>query len=122
MRISPSTAFLLDIALAAVLFVGIVVYVKKHLRTLLIELCGTTERANFWLAFSNVTLVLVPLIFALDYKPELGPERTAIFEMATQMKHALIGFVITLGSLAFVMFRFIPRDKNNLMGAPQRQS
>ncbi|SRR5216683_6401064 len=114
MRISPSTAFLLDIALAAVLFVGIVVYVKKHLRTLLIELCGTTERANFWLAFSNVTLVLVPLIFALDYKPELGPERTAIFEMATQLKYALVGFVITLCSLALILFRFIPRDKNNL--------
>ncbi len=100
MRISPSTAFLLDIALAAVLFVGIVVYVKKHLRTLLIELCGTTERANFWLAFSNVTLVLVPLIFALDYKP--------------QLKYALVGFVITLCSLALILFRFIPRDKNNL--------
>ena len=63
---NQAKAFLLDIAFAALLFVGIVAYVKKHLRTLLIELCGTTERASFWLAFSNVTLVLVPLIFALD--------------------------------------------------------
>jgi len=86
---------------------------------LLIELCGTTERANFWLAFSNVTLVLVPLIFALDYKPEFGPDKTAIFEIATQLKYALIGFVVTLGSLALILFRFIPRDKNSLTGAPQ---
>jgi len=122
MIMNPTLAFLLHIAVVALLFVAIVAYVKKHLRTLLIELCGTTERASFWLAFSNVTLVLVPLIFALDYKPEFGPERTAILEMATQLKHALIGFVITFGSLAFMLFRFIPRDKNALAGAPQRQS
>src|SRR5207248_463511 len=92
-KMSPAVAFLLDLALAAFLFVGFVAFVKKQLRTLLIELCGTTERASFWLAFSNVALVLVPLIFALDYKPEFGPDKTAIFEMATQLKYALIGFV-----------------------------
>ena len=122
MRMSPTSAFLLDVALTAFLSLGIVAYIKKHLRILLIELCGTTERASFWLAFSNVALILVPLIFALDYKPEFGPDKTAIFEMATQLKYALIGFVITLGSLALILFRFIPRDKNSFAGAPQRQS
>ena len=117
---SPDVAFLLDVSLAAFLFVGIVAYVKKHLRTLLIELCGTTERASFWLAFSNVALVLVPLIFALDYKPEFGPDKTAIFEMATQLKYALMGFVITLGSLALILCRFIPSDKGNLASGLQR--
>jgi uncharacterized membrane protein YhaH (DUF805 family) len=120
MKMSATAAFLLDVAFAAALFVGIVAYVKKHLRALLIELCGTTERASFWLAFSNVALVMVPLIFALDYKPEFGPDKTPVFEMATQLKYALIGFVITLGSLALILFRFIPRDKNNLAAAPQR--
>jgi len=117
---SPAVAFLLDVALAAFLFLGIVAYIKKHLRILLIELCGTKERASFWLAFSNVTLVLVPLIFALDYKPEFGPDKTAIFEMATQLKYALIGFVLTLSSLALIFFRFIPRDKCNLASGLQR--
>jgi uncharacterized membrane protein YhaH (DUF805 family) len=117
---TPTTVFLCDVGIAAFLSVGIVAYIKKHLRTLLIELCGTTERANFWLAFSNVTLVLVPLIFALDYKPEFGPDKTAIFEITTQLKYALIGFVVTLGSLALILFRFIPRDKGNLASGLQR--
>ena len=117
---TPTMAFLVDVGLVAVLSVGLVAYVKTHLNSLLIELCGTAERASFWLAFSNVALVLVPLIFALDYKPELGPERTAIFEMATQLKYALVGFVITLCSLALILFRFIPRDKNNLEAAAHR--
>jgi len=120
MRMSPTSAFLLDVALTAFLSLGIVAYIKKHLRILLIELCGTTERASFWLAFSNVALILVPLIFALDYKPEFGPNETVIFEMATQLKYALIGFVITLGLLALILFRFIPRDKGNLASGLQR--
>src|SRR5229473_3357875 len=110
---NPTMAFLVDVGLVAVLSVGLVAYVKGHLKTLLIELCGTPERASFWLAFSNVALVLVPLIFALDYKPELGPDKNVIFEMATQIKYALIGFVIALSSLAVILFRFIPRDKPN---------
>lgn len=117
---NPTTAFLLDIGLVAILSVGLVAYVKTHLKALLIELCGTAERASFWLAFSNVTLVLVPLIFALDYKPEFGPDRTFIFEMATQLKHAIIGLVIALISLAVILLRFIPRDKPNVAAGPLR--
>jgi hypothetical protein len=119
---SLTMAFLSDMGLAAFLSIGLVVYVKAPLRSLLIELCGTKERANFWLAFSNVTLVLVPLIFVLGYKPEFGPDKSLVFEMATQLKYALIGFVIALSALALVMLRFIPRNKNNLAGASQQQS
>jgi hypothetical protein len=71
---SSTTTFLSDVTLRTFLCMGIVRYVQKHLRTLLIEMCGPTERANFWVAFSNVMLVLIPLIFALDYKPEFGPD------------------------------------------------
>ena len=114
---NPTVAFLADVVLAVILSLGMVAYVKRHLRTLLIEICGTTERASFWLAFSNVTLVLVPFIFVLDYKPEFGPDKSVIFEMATQLKYALIGFAIALSSLALVMLRFIPRNKNNVAAA-----
>ena len=111
---NPTTTFLVAIVVVTFLSLGLVLYVKTHLKALLIELCGTAERANFWLAFSNVTLVLVPLIFALDYKPEAGSGQNFVFEMATQLEHAVIGFVIALTLLAIILFRFIPRDKNNV--------
>jgi hypothetical protein len=108
---SLTMVFLFDVVLTAILSIGLVAYVKAPLRALLIELCGTRERASFWMAFSNVSLVIAPLIFALDYKPEFRPETTVIFEMATQLKYSLIGFVITLSVLGFVLLRFIPRDR-----------
>jgi high-affinity Fe2+/Pb2+ permease len=108
---SPTWIFLLDVTLTVFVCVGIVLYVAKHLRSLLIELCGTVERASFWLAFSNVSLVIVPLIFALDYSPEFGLNQTLVFEIAGQLKHALIGLITTFGCLALVLFWFVPREK-----------
>ncbi|SRR6266852_2462288 len=110
---SLTMVFLSDMGLAAFLSIGLVAYVQAPLQSLLIELCGTKERASFWLAFSNVTLVLVPVIFALDYKLELGPEKNLVLEMAAQLKYALIGFVVALSALALIMLRFIPRNKTN---------
>jgi hypothetical protein len=108
---SLTMVFLFDAGLTVILSIVLVAYVKAPLRTLLVELCGTKERASFWLAFSNVTLVIAPMIFALDYKPEFGPEKTVILEMATQLKYALIGFVIALSALGVVLLRFIPRNR-----------
>jgi hypothetical protein len=110
---NPTVAFLTDVALAVIISLSAVAYLKGHLKTLLVELCGTTERASFWLAFSNVTLVLIPLIFVLDYRPEFGPNKSLIFEMATQLKYPMIGFVIALSAFALVMLRFIPRNQNH---------
>jgi len=103
--------FLIDVGLVAILSISLVTYVKGHLNHLLVELCGTEERAGFWLVFSNVILVLVPLIFALDYKPEFEPDRNFVFEMAAQFKQAIVGFVVALGSLGVILFQFIPRGQ-----------
>jgi uncharacterized membrane protein YhaH (DUF805 family) len=119
-NMNPTMQFLIDAGLVAILSTSLVTYVKGHLQNLLVELCGTAERASFWLAFSNVTLVLVPLICALDYRPEFGPDRNSVFEMATQLEHAIIGFVTALSSLAIILFRFIPRDKPNTASRSSR--
>ena len=105
---------LLDVTLTLTVCLIAVLYVAKHLRSLLIELCGTPERAGFWLAFANVSLVLVPLIFALDYSPVVEPIRPVVLEIAGQLKYALIGFIMTLLPLALILLWFIPREKRDL--------
>jgi hypothetical protein len=108
---SLTIAFLSVVGLTVTLSIALVAYVNAPLKSLLIELCGTKERASFWLAFSNVTLVLIPLIFTLGYAPESGLQKSVIFEMAAQLKFAMIGFVIALSALGLVLLRFIPRDR-----------
>lgn len=103
--------FLTDVGATATASAGIVVYLRPHLRSILTDLCGTVERANFWAAFSNVALMLVPLIFAMDYRPEVRPGTGVILEMAAQLKHALVGLVATVAILGFVIGGFIPRSR-----------
>jgi len=117
---SLTAVFLTGITLTTLVCIGLLTYVSRHLRTLLVELCGSVERARFWLAFSNVSLVLVPLIFALDYRPETGPDKAIIFEIAAQLKYALVGFVVALGFLALVLVSFVRRTAPKVPGDPAR--
>lgn len=115
---SLSAVFLTGIALTALAAVGLLTYVSKHLRTLLVELCGSDQRARFWLALSNISLVLVPLILALDCRPETGPDKAIVFEIAAQLKYAMAGFVVALGFLAVVLISFVRRAETKGPGNP----
>jgi len=113
---SLTAVFLTGIALTALACIGLLAYVSKHLRPLLIELCGSEERAQFWLAFSNVVLILVPLVSALDYRPQSGPDKAIIFEIAAQFQYALVGFVVALSCLALVLISFVRRTPPRMPG------
>ena len=87
----------------------VVFYLHSHLRAILIDLCGTADRAKFWAAFTDVAILLVPLIFALNYAPEAG-QHSFVLQIAAQFKAALIGLVVTVLLVGFVLGRFIRRS------------
>ena len=94
------------ITLAACLFV--VAYLKTPLERVLEDLCGTHDRAKFWTVFSNIALVLTPLIFAMSYQPDLRFGRPPIFELSNQLRLVFGGQVATLLVVGFMISRFIP--------------
>jgi len=81
---------LADLTIATIVFVAIVPYAKKHLSALLIELCARSSGEVFGLL--SRTSPLAPRSFdcALDYKPQLGSDKTVILEMAIPIKGALV--------------------------------
>ncbi len=102
--------FLSGVGMAGGVSLAVVLYLKPHLTGLLVDLCGTAGRARFWAAFSNVTLLLIPLIFALHYHPGSSPQTPVIFELGTQLEWALIGLVVSVVTLGIVLSLFIPRQ------------
>ena len=98
--------FLLGIGTTLAIAFGVVVYLMHPLRKILLDICGTKERAEFWTAFSNVTLVLVPLICALFRGPQ-EPPLPLVLELGAQVKWALIGLVSAVAILGFVLSWFI---------------
>ena len=110
--------FLTGVGITAAVSVLVVAYVRSHLKAILVDLCGTTDRANFWAAFSHVSLVLVPLIFAMQYRGEFGRGSSLVFELGAQLKWALVGLVTTLVTQGIVISSFIPRRRPGSEGRP----
>jgi len=103
--------FLTGVGAATAASAAVVAYLRRHLESILTDLCGTVERARFWAAFSNVTLILVPLIVAMDYRPEARHGAGVVLEMGAQLKYVLIGLVVTVVLLGIVISSFIPRSR-----------
>lgn len=105
-----SVMFLGGLALTMMISLAIVAYLRTPLYGILVEFCGNRERAAFWVAFSNVTLALLPLIFAMEYTPEATPGSSVVLEIAAQLKWALAGLLGALVVLDWVLSRFIQRQ------------
>ena len=106
---NPSLWFACGLAVTATVSFSVVSYMNRPLGRLLEELCGNQERAQFWTGFSNVTLVLVPVIFAMQEQPE--PGIGAVFQIASQVKWGLVGLVVSVLILGWVLGRFIPKER-----------
>jgi hypothetical protein len=93
---SVVSIYLAAIVLTLAVSISVVLVLRRPLQNLLVDLCGTPTRAAFWAAFSNVTLVLAPLLGAMHRRPDEG---VAVFELAAQLEWALGGL---LGSVLLV--------------------
>jgi hypothetical protein len=106
---SPSVTFACGLAATLALALAVVRYLTAPLRRQLHELCGSAERADFWTAFSNVTMVLTPLIFAMSTEPGSVPGVPPLLAVIGQLKWSCIGLVASILMLGWILGRFIPR-------------
>ena len=106
---TPVAVFLVGILITAGSSGVVVWYLKPSLQAILVDLCGTAERAAFWTAFSNVTIALTPLIFAMHYRPN-DTQTPAVFAICSQLEFALAGLLVSVVVLGFVLSRFIIRQ------------
>jgi predicted permease len=103
--------FVIGLASTMIVAVFAIGYLQPHLKAILTDLCGTKERAAFWTAFSNVTLFLTPVIFALHFRPSDGSTTALVYGLSDQIAAALLGFVAAIVMLGFVVGRFIARER-----------
>ena len=99
--------YIVGIAVTGGAGAAVALTLNRSLRGLLIELCGTAERAAFWIALARVVLVALPLIVALQFPPDPG-DPSAVIAIARQLKWGLVGIVAVAGALGMVLLAFIP--------------
>ena len=90
------TLFLLQLAITLAACLLLAGYLRPTLKRVLIDLCGTEERAQFWVKFSLILLVLLPIIFGLGFNPETTSADTQFLALAGQLRWNIFGFVLAL--------------------------
>jgi hypothetical protein len=101
------TIFLTTEAITLVVALGVVLFIRRHLRNVLADLTGTAERAAFWGAFTSLLLVLVPLLVVMFVPRDTGSDEPVFFRVVAQLRWSLVGLVATLVSYAMIIIWFV---------------
>ena len=108
---SAELAFLVGLSTTIALCSAAVAYLRSPLNRILTDLCGNESRATFWVAFSNIVLFSIPLIFALRTYPSQGLLQGAVFAVSDQVESGLIGLAVSTVVLGLVLSYFIAHGR-----------
>ena len=101
--------FIIEILLSLSVSTLVIICLTKPLRRLLIDMCGTESRARFWVVYSNVMLVIAPLLTIIIFgKSDLIGEANFTF-YKTAFGSALFGIFISLVVIGMQINKSIPK-------------
>lgn len=107
-------AYLLSLVLTLLTALMLTFLLKAALQRVLLDLCGTPERAQFWARFSMIMLISMPVVVGLGFMPLESGGEPLFFEMARQMRGNLLAYLFTLavvGAFISIFALFAPRPK-----------
>jgi hypothetical protein len=99
-------AFFIQVALTFLFAALLVRYLQPFLQKILVDLCGTDDRARFWGAFSNILLVGMPLIFSLNFSPQAAPPEEMFFAVVSKISGNPGVFLVALIGIGFIVSFF----------------
>jgi len=106
-------SYLLEVLVTLVICLGLVRYLNPFLKRILVDLCATEERAQFWTIFSNILLVGLPMVFAIAYTPEAIGAEELFFEITQKLSSNLGGFLVAMvgtGLMISFFALFVPKS------------
>ena len=137
---SQINLYFISVAISILLGVGVSLFLRKSLFALLVDICGTQDRARFWLHITILSYILVATAIGLAFQPEITHvqgftefsdgvvhEERIYYEMADydpmiysfggQLGKTLFGLLLTTGFMAITISRFIRRqEKTDMVG------
>ena len=97
--------FSIEIAITLLIVIFVLAYLRPFLRRILLDLCGTEDRAQFWTTFTNIVLLSLPMISALGFSPTTSLSNTVLV-VAHQLKSNLLSFIFGLAFIGSVLAFF----------------
>ena len=98
-------AFFVGFTLLLGLAMGLIVFLRRPLREILIELCGRESRARFWECICAAGVVVSTLFAAMIVDP--ATSRDAGEQLLSMARYGLASLLGCIGLLGFLMLRSI---------------
>jgi hypothetical protein len=99
--------FLIALSITVIASLLAVVYLRRSLHAVLVDLCGQEHRAAFWTAYSDFVLVLVPVVTLLVSRSSERPGGMGVFAVADLLRWSMLGLIISAFVIATSVATFI---------------
>ncbi len=119
--------FAIEVSVSLALSLSVILMLRSSLADLLTETCGTPRRAAFWMSFTQLMLVIAPLlpvVFFADARPGI-PEHPAE-TIKDALFQSLLGVSIALAMIGRVIWKTIiagpPAERGSERGRHQAEA
>lgn len=107
--------FTLEVLLCFGISTAVIVLLKPLLRDVLIDTCGTAKRAEFWVMFTQLMLIIAPLLIVIFFAPT---EASITLNVAEALKdtlfRSLLGVFVALAMIGQVMWKSIQTSNSEI--------
>ena len=91
------TIFLIEMMASTAISLFIIILIRPLLREVLVETCGTQNRADFWIMFTQLMLIISPLLIVIFFTHiDDYPDITAVIVFKDTLFRSLLGVFIGL--------------------------
>jgi hypothetical protein len=106
---SPLWLFLIEVGISILSSTLATGFLHARLRRLLIDACGTVERANFWLVYSDAMMFIAPLVVTVIFGKSSHVYAPTLPFFKAALGSALFGIFVALAALGLQLARMLPR-------------
>ncbi len=100
--------FFIEVLLCLGISLALIYLLKPLLREVLIETCGTNTRAEFWVMFTQLMLIISPLLIVIYFAPTTDSVPINVAEaIQDTLFRSLLGDFIALSMIGQVIWRSI---------------
>lgn len=102
--------FTIEVGLSVAISYSVIRLLMPQLRNVLVEACGTGQRADFWGMFSQLMLFIAPLLIVILFTDAASADPNAVLAIKNALFRALLGQFIALAAIGYVIWETIKRD------------
>ena len=102
--------FIIEALISFIVSATVIVIIKQSMHTILIDICGSESRAKFWLIYSNIMLVIAPLLTIIVFGKSHTIANADFTFYKTAFASALFGVFISLVIIGLQITKTLPKS------------